>query len=108
MTKLEETLIEVWQQALVENAKFVVLGNDSFCSSSDSQARSSASGLHFRRERDSGTGAEPRNQIPVGANGTRWQLAGELEIERPYPPSLSPCLTRGLPPLGKTHIDSPA
>ena len=32
MTKLsfEETLIEVWRQALVENAKAVVLGTDSF------------------------------------------------------------------------------
>ena len=30
MMSLEETLIEVWRQALVENAKAVVLGNERY------------------------------------------------------------------------------
>jgi len=29
-TRLEETLIDVWRQALVENAKDVVLGNERY------------------------------------------------------------------------------
>jgi hypothetical protein len=39
----------------------------------DPKTRFATGGFRFRRERDSWAGAEPRNQIPVGANGTVWQ-----------------------------------
>jgi len=47
MAKLsfEETLIEVWRQALVENAKTVKVGGESYPVSPDSQARFAQSGF---------------------------------------------------------------
>jgi hypothetical protein len=83
-SSFEQALTNVWRQTLVENADVVELGTERSCSA-DSQAPFAASGLRVRRERDSWAGAEPGNEITVGANGTGWQKSDAV-LER-GPPS---------------------
>ncbi len=49
--------------------------------SEHTQTPPAGSGFRVRRERDSGAGTEPGNEIPVGANGTCWQK-GDAVLER--------------------------
>ena len=82
MTKhsLDETLIEVWRQTLVENAKAVKVGRESL---SDPQAQFATGGFRIRRKRDSRIGAEPGREIPLGTNGTIRQKGDAVPQRRP-------------------------
>ena len=65
----EQVLIEVWRQALIDQAKAVELGSERF-----TVRRTPKRGLHQADftfgKRDSGAGAEPADEISVGADGT--------------------------------------
>jgi hypothetical protein len=77
----EQTLIDVWRQALVENADVVKLGWKTLSGSHHSPERLAAGGLRFWRERNSWAGAEPGYEITLGAVGTVWQKSDAV-LER--------------------------
>lgn len=69
----EPALIDVWRQALLGNAKTVLLGSERYPARRTPQARAAASGLCVRRERDSKAGTEPAENVPAGGNGAIWK-----------------------------------
>jgi len=68
----EQILIEVWRQALVENAKTVELGSDRFPVKDTPKRRLRQVDFTFEGKEIRGLEQNP-DQIPVGTDGTVWQ-----------------------------------
>ena len=83
----EETLTEVWRQALIENADVVVLGAERYSVRLTPKRHLRQVDFVFDGNEIRGL-AEPRYEIPLGANGTGWQEGdavpqrGSLRCER--------------------------
>jgi len=69
----EQSLVEVWRQVLIENAKVVVLGTELFPAQRTPKASFAAGGFRFRRGRDSWAGTESGNELQLGRSGAGWQ-----------------------------------
>lgn len=68
-SSFEEALIEVWRQALVENASAVELNGNRYPVRRTPRAGLASGRFRVRWRRDSRAGAEPRYDIGVGADG---------------------------------------
>ena len=78
---LEETLIEVWRQALVEDARVVELGTGRYPVRKTPRKGLRQVDFVFDGNEIRGLGAEPWNEIAVGANGAGRQ-EGDAVLER--------------------------
>jgi hypothetical protein len=76
----DQTLVAVWRQILVENAKVVELGTDRYPVRLTPKRHLREVDFVFEGENKkySWAGAEPRHEIPLGRNGTVWQKGGAI------------------------------
>src|SRR5215469_12056190 len=82
-TSFEETVVEVWRQALVENSKFVRIGTESYpvrrtAKRGLRQVDFAFDGIDIR-----GLKQNPATKIPMGAIGAIWQEGNAIPQCRP-------------------------
>jgi len=81
-TNLEETLIAVWRQVLVEDAKTVALGGQSYIVRHTNRSKLREVDFRFENQMLRGLEAEPKYRLSLGRTGTGGQESYAISRQR--------------------------